>query len=375
MRSETPLKRTALAETHRRLGARMGPFAGWEMPLYYRGVLEEHEAVRSRAGLFDVSHMGQLVVAGPGALALVQRVTTNDAAALAVGQVQYSAMCREDGGTLDDLTVYRLEAERYLLCVNAANVEKDFAWLRAQAAGVADVSVADESLRWSLLALQGPRAEAILARLTPLELAGLGYYRSVQGEVDGLPAIVSRTGYTGEDGFELYVPWESGPRLFARLLEVGAADGLVPAGLGARDTLRLEMCYALYGHELDEATTPLEAGLGWIVKLDKGAFVGREALVRQKAQGVRKRLVGFEVEGAGICRSGHTLHRPGEAAAVGVVTSGTMSPTLRRPIGLGYVPPELAAVGTRLEADVRGRRVSVRVVKTPFVPSRTKKAA
>ncbi len=373
--AEAPLKRTALYETHRALGARMVAFGGWEMPVQYRGVLEEHEAVRTRAGLFDVSHMGEIVLSGPGALAALQRVSTNDAARLEVGQVQYSTMCRPTGGTVDDLTVYRLDDDCYLLCVNAANTGKDHAWIVEQVGRAPGVEVADESAQWSLLALQGPRAEAILARLTRLDLPSIGYYRFAKGDVDGVAAVVSRTGYTGEDGFEIYLPWEAGPRLFTRLLEVGGPEGLVPAGLGARDTLRLEMGYALYGHELDDATTPLEAGLGWVVKLDKGDFVGRDALARQKAEGVRKRLVGFEVQGAGICRAEHRIYPPCGDRPVGVVTSGTMSPTLKKAIGLGYVPPELAAAGTVLEVEVRGRRVPVQVVKTPFVPSRTRKAA
>lgn len=373
--AEAPLKRTALYETHRALGARLVPFAGWQMPVQYRGVIEEHEAVRTRAGLFDVSHMGEIVVSGPGALAAVQKVSTNDAATLEVGQVQYSTMCRPTGGTVDDLTVYRLGEERYLLCVNASNIEKDHAWIVEQAGRTPGATIADESPRWSLLALQGPRAEAILAKLTSMSLASIGYYRCASGEVDSVQAIVSRTGYTGEDGFEIYLPWEAGPRLFTRLLQVGGPDGLAPAGLGARDTLRLEMKYALYGHELSDETSPLEAGLGWVVKLDKGGFVGRDALAKQKAEGVRKKLVGFEAEGAGICRAEHLIHQPGGSRPVGVVTSGTMSPSLKKAIGLGYVPPELAAVGTALEVDVRGRRVPVRVAKTPFVPSHTKKAA
>ncbi len=371
--TEPPLKRTALYETHLALGARMVAFSGWEMPVQYRGVLEEHGAVRSRAGLFDVSHMGEIVVSGRGALAAIQRVSTNDAAALEVGQVQYSTMCRPTGGTLDDLTIYRLAEDRYLLCVNAVNIEKDHGWIVEQAGRTPGVTIVDESPAWNLLALQGPRAEAILARLTRLDLAAIGYYHCATGEVDGVPVIVSRTGYTGEDGFEIYLPWAAGPRLFTRLLEVGRPEGLVPAGLGARDTLRLEMSYALYGHELDESTTPLEARLGWVVKLEKGDFVGRDALATQKAEGVRKTLVGFEVKGAGIARAGARIYGPGAQTAVGTVTSGTMSPTRKHAIGLGYVPPELAAVGTALEVDVRGRRVPVRVAETPFVPNRTTK--
>ncbi len=369
------LKRTPLYEQHRALGARMVPFGGWEMPVQYRGVIEEHGAVRTKAGLFDVSHMGEFIVEGDGALAAVQRVITNDASTLEVGQVQYAAMCRPSGGTVDDLTVYRLAPARYLLCVNAANIDKDFTWVVEQAGKTPGATIRNESDRWSLLALQGPRAEAILERLTRLDLAKIGYYHCAPGEVAGVPGIVSRTGYTGEDGFELYLPWAEGPRVWAKLLEAGAGEGIQPIGLGARDTLRLEMKYALYGHELNDTTTPLEAGLGWVVKLDKGDFVGREALRKQKADGVRRKLAGFEVEGSGIARGEQLLFAPGASTPVGVVTSGTMSPTLRRPIGLGYVPPHLAAVGTALEVDVRGRRVPIRIVKTPFVPSHTKKAA
>jgi aminomethyltransferase len=373
--TDAPLKRTALYDAHRALGARLVPFAGWEMPVQYRGVLEEHDAVRTGAGLFDVSHMGEIVVEGRGALAAVQAVSTNDASALAVGQVQYACLCKDDGGAVDDLTVYRLGPERFLLCVNASNTEKDYEWVVARAGRTPGATIRNESDRFSLLALQGPRAEAILSRVTRLDVPSLGYYRCAEGEVAGAPAIVSRTGYTGEDGFELYLPWEAGPDVWRRLLEAGAADGLQPIGLGARDTLRLEMKYALYGHELDDRTTPLEAGLGWVVKLDKGEFVGRAALARQKAEGLRKRLVGFAVEGSGIARAEAPIFAARGDRPVGIVTSGTMSPSLKKPIGLGYVPPELAAVGTPLEIEVRGRRLPARVAKTPFVPSRTKKAA
>jgi aminomethyltransferase len=319
--------------------------------------------------------MGEIMVEGRGALAAVQRVVTNDASALAVGQVQYAVMCRPDGGAVDDLTVYRLAPERYLLCVNASNADKDFAWVVEQAGRTPGATIRDESPEWSLLALQGPRAEAILSRLTPLDLPRLGYYHCAQGEVAGVPAIVSRTGYTGEDGFELYLPWDRGAEVWTRLLDAGAGDGIQPIGLGARDTLRLEMKYALYGHELDDRTSPLEAGLGWVVKLDKGDFVGRDALARQKAEGLRKRLVGFVVDGPGIARAEAVVYPVGGDRPVGVVTSGTMSPSLRKAIGLAYVPPDLAAVGQALEVDVRGRRLPVRVAKTPFVPSHTKKAA
>ena len=288
MASDGPLKRTPLYEAHRAAGARIVPFAGWEMPVQYAGVIDEHRAVRSAAGLFDVSHMGEVRVRGAGAQDFLQRLTPNDVAKLADGQAHYSGLLTERGTYLDDLLVYRLAADDYLVVVNAANRERDVAWIEGRAAEFGrDVEVADRSDDYALLALQGPRAAAILGPLATPDVTAIRYYHFGHGEVDGVPALISRTGYTGEDGFELYVAPDDARRLWDRLLAAGREEGLAPAGLGARDTLRLEAAMALYGHELDEETTPYEAGLGWVVKLDKGDFVGREALRRAEGGGNR----------------------------------------------------------------------------------------
>ncbi|HBL30000.1 MAG TPA: glycine cleavage system aminomethyltransferase GcvT [Acidobacteria bacterium] len=351
------LERTPLYACHVELGARLVDFAGWEMPVQYTGVIEEHRAVRTAAGLFDVSHMGEVRVRGAGAEAFLQRLTPNDVAKLVPGRAHYSGLLTEEGTYVDDLLVYRLAADDFLVVVNASNAPRDFAWIAERAGG--EVEVTDECDRWALIALQGPKALEILEPLAP-GASALRYYGFRQGTVDGRPALISRTGYTGEDGFELYVDPEHAVALWRRLVDAGAA----PAGLGARDTLRLEAAMALYGHEIDEKTTPWEAGLDWVVKLDKGDFSGRAALVAQKEAGAPRRLVGFEVEGRGIARQGHTVLAGG--TAVGVVTSGTWSPTFEKALGLAYVPPALAAPGTALTLDVRGKALAARVVPTPF---------
>lgn len=361
--NELELKRTPLYDEHRALGAKLVPFAGWEMPVQYpSGITAEHHAVRRAAGLFDVSHMGELEVHGPEGLAFVQYLTTNDAARLEVGQAQYSTLVREDGTLLDDLLVYRFP-EHWMLVVNASNRARDLEWI-SRFADRFDVEVRDRSDDIALLALQGPLAEAILQRLTDDELAAIRYYRFVEGTVDGRPAVISRTGYTGEDGFELYVAAEHAVPLWRRLLEAGAGDGLIPAGLGARDSLRLEMGYVLYGNDLDERRTPLEAGLGWVVKLDKGEFVGREALQRQKQEGVRTRLVGFRLRERGFPRPGYTVRVGGEPA--GEVTSGVLSPSLGEGIGMAYLPPEAAKPGTEIEVVIRDKPFAAEVVRPPF---------
>jgi aminomethyltransferase len=352
------LKRTPLYDCHLEAGGKMVEFAGWEMPVQYSGVMEEHRAVRTAAGLFDVSHMGEVRVRGAGAEAALQRLTPNDVSKLAPGRAHYSGLLTERGTYVDDLLVYRLAAEDFLVVVNAANAGRDFAWMAERAGGEAEVT--DASDRYALLALQGPRALAMLAPLASPEISGLKYYGFLQGQVDGAPALISRTGYTGEDGFELYLAPEDAPRIWRRLLASGAA----PAGLGARDTLRLEAAMALYGHELDETTTPYEAGLGWVVKLDKGDFIGRDALVAQKAAGVPRKLIGFEVTGRGIARQGHGVLSDGER--VGAVTSGTWSPTFEKALGMAYVPPAMAAPGAPLDLEVRGKAVPAVVVEMPF---------
>jgi aminomethyltransferase len=357
------LKRTPLFEEHQRLGAKIVPFAGYEMPVQYpAGILAEHQAVRKAAGLFDVSHMGELEIRGGDALGFVQYVTTNDASKLVVGQAQYSAFCREDGGIIDDCIVYRFD-DYYMIVVNASNLDKDREWIR-QFAGRFGTQVIDRSDDVGLIALQGPAAQNILAKLTNANLDAIQYYHFEEGEVDGVAGIISRTGYTGEDGFELYVPAERTAALWRRLLEVGQADGLAPAGLGARDSLRLEMGYALYGNDLDERHSPLESGLAWITKLDKGEFIGSAAIARLKEQGVRERLVGFVLQERGFPRHGYAVRIDGEPA--GEVTSGIVSPMLQQGIGMAYVPAESAKPGTRIDIMVRDKSTPAEVVRPPF---------
>ena len=366
----TPLKRTPLRDVHVKAGARMVPFGGWDMPVQYSGIIDEHRAVRRAVGLFDISHMGEFEVRGPDALAAVQRLCTNDAAALQVGQVQYSALCYPDGGIVDDLTIYRLGPDHFMLVVNASNIDKDWAWVTAHRVGRAEW--ADVSGETALLAVQGPKAEAVVARLADQDVTRLGYYHFARGAVAGVAGIISRTGYTGEDGFELYVPAGQAERLWHAILEAGRGDAIQPIGLGARDTLRLEMKYALYGNDIDQTTNPLEAGLGWIVKPARGDFIGRDAIEALRARGIGRRLVGFEMADRAVPRHGYRLMAGG--AAVGVVTSGSFGPSVERSIGLGYVPAALASIGTPLEVEIRGALQPARVAKTPFYPSHTKKA-
>ncbi|MEA2603339.1 MAG: aminomethyltransferase [Acidobacteriota bacterium] len=354
------LQRTPLYDCHLEAGARMVDFAGWEMPVQYQGVIDEHRAVRTAAGLFDVSHMGEVRVRGAGAEAFLQRLTPNDVAKLVPGRAHYSGLLTEQGTYVDDILIYRLAPEDFLVVVNASNAGRDFEWIASRASGETEAEVVDESDKYALLALQGPKAVEILTPLATPGAADLKYYGFRQGEVAGVPALISRTGYTGEDGFELYLSPEDAPAVWRRLVAAGAS----PAGLGARDTLRLEAAMALYGHEIDETTTPFEAGLGWVVKLDKGDFLGRDALLAQREQEPARKLVGFEVDGRGIARQGHGVVSDG--ARVGSVTSGTWSPTFEKALGLAYVPAELAAPGSRLELDVRGKAVPAAVVEVPF---------
>jgi aminomethyltransferase len=363
------LKRTPLHAAHVRLGARMVPFGGWDMPVQYTGIVEEHRTVRRAVGCFDVSHMGEFELRGPDALRALQRLTTNDVAALETGQVQYSLLCAEGGGIVDDLTLYRLADDHFMLTVNAANIDKDWAWVTRHLDGRVDArNVSGET---GLIAVQGPHAERLVGRLADVDVTGIGYYRFARGRVAGVAGLVSRTGYTGEDGFELYLPAEETERVWERLLAEGKADGVAPIGLGARDTLRLEMKYALYGNDIDETTNPLEAGLGWVVKPGKGEFLGRAAIERVRAEGPRRRLVGFEMVERAVPRHGYPILH--EGAAVGVVTSGSYGPSVDRYIGVGYVPAALGAVGTALAIEVRGRGHAARVVKTPFHPPRVKR--
>jgi len=374
---EESLQRTPLYEVHRQLGARMVPFGGWEMPVQYTSVLEEHRAVREAAGLFDVSHMGEFEVVGPEALALIQYVTTNNAARLAVGQVQYSLICREDGTVVDDILVYRLGEERYWLVVNAANIDKDWTWItRARdRAGFQNLTLRNMSAEVALLALQGPAAERILQPLVSgLSLSEIGFYWARTGvTVAGIETLVlSRTGYTGEDGFELYCRAEDAVALWEALMAAGRDEGLRPCGLGARDTLRFEVRLPLYGHELTDQTNPYEAGLGAFVKTKKGVdFIGREALAAIRERGVTRKLVGLEMIGRGIPRQGYPVAYRGQV--VGEITTGNFAPSVNKNLGLAYVPAELAAEGTELEVLIRGKAVPARVVPTPFYQPRYRK--
>jgi aminomethyltransferase len=368
---DTALKRTPLYDIHVKLGARLVPFGGWEMPVQYSSIIEEHRAVRSAVGLFDVSHMGEFEVEGPQALAALQQLTTNDAAGLAVGQVQYSLLCYPDGGIVDDLTLYRLADDRFMLTVNAANIDKDWAWVTGQASAFAGARWRNTSAATALIAVQGPQAEALMARLGGAELAGLGYYRFAHGRVAGVRALASRTGYTGEDGFELYVAADDAVQLWSALTEAGLAAGVRPIGLGARDTLRLEMRYALYGNDIDQTTNPIEAGLGWVVKPAKGDFTGKPAIERVRAEGPRRRLIGLEMTERAVARHGYPVVKDGRP--VGVVTSGSYGPSVDRFIALAYVEAAHAAVGTDLGVEIRGQAQPARVVKTPFHPPHVKK--
>jgi glycine cleavage system T protein (aminomethyltransferase) len=358
------LRKTSLNPVHRELGAKMVAFGGWEMPVEYSGLINEHMAVRNAAGLFDVSHMGELEVEGPGSLAFLQRVTSNNVGKLADGQAQYSALPLLNGAPADDVIVYRRGPERFLLVVNATNIEKDLRWLQEQ--GPAQCTVTNRSDDYALIALQGPRSQRVLQPLTAVDLAAVRYYHFTEGDVAGHPATVARTGYTGEDGFEIFVAPDAAPDVWRKLLEAGQEGGLVPAGLGARDTLRLEAKMCLYGNDMDETTTLVEAGLGWIVSLEesKGNFVGRGVLEAQKKEGAPRKLVGFEMVDRGIARHGYPVYLGDEPA--GSVTSGSYAPFLQKNIGLCYLPAPRAAVGTPFHVDIRGRRVAARVVPTPF---------
>lgn len=356
------LRTTPLNSVHRQMGARMVDFGGWEMPVQYSGILDEHHAVRTAVGLFDVSHMGEMIVRGPQALDLVDHVSTNWAAKLSPGQAHYSGLLYEHGGFVDDILVHKVSDDEFFLCVNASNQDKDYEHIVAH--NRFDAEVENAGSRFAQLAVQGPRALETLQPLTALDLASIRYYHFADGDVLGAPARVARTGYTGEDGFEVYIDPGEAPRLWQAILDSGARHGIKPCGLGARNTLRLEAKMALYGHEIDASITPLEAGLAWIVKFDKGAFVGREALWKQRESGVRRKLVGFETTGRGIARDGYEVLLNGERA--GWVTSGGPSPTLNKNIGLCFLPPDAAEPGRAIEVLIRNQPVEARTVPTPF---------
>jgi aminomethyltransferase len=363
------LKQTPLNAIHRQMGGRMVDFGGWDMPVQYpAGTIEEHLRTRTRAGLFDVSHMGEIDVVDEGgdAIAFVNRLTSNDVTKLVDGQAQYSALTTPQGTVIDDLLVYRLAADHLLLVVNASTTEKDWEWIKSHHAGES-VELNNVSADYCQLALQGPDAQSILQKLTDVPLSEIKYYHFTHGSVDSVAGIISRTGYTGEDGFEVYAPADRAEQLWNKILEAGESGtptGVLPCGLAARNTLRLEAGMALYGNDIDDTTTLLEANLGWICKLDKGDFTGREALARQKEEGVKRKLVGFEVTDRGIARDHQEVVVNGQR--VGHVTSGSPAPFLKKNIGLAYLPVEYASAGQEIQVDVRGRLVGAQIVKTPF---------
>ena len=358
------LKRTPLYEQHRELGARLVEFGGWEMPVQYSSILEEHEAVRTRAGLFDVSHMGEFKVEGPDAQAFLQYLVPNDVSRLAIHQALYTQLCLPDGNVIDDLLIYRLAEQHYMLVVNASNIANDFAWVKGQTSHFQHVVVSDQSETTALVALQGPLAEEILQPLTEINLKSIRYYHCMAGLIDGVNSIISRTGYTGEDGFEIYCSPADVVKLWEDILAAGRPRGLLPAGLGARDTLRLEAGYCLYGHELDEQTNPLEAQLGWTVKFNSGMFIGRDALLEVKEQGPKRLLVGIELLERGVPRSGYALYEQDQQ--IGSLTSGAPGPTVHKNIGMGYVETARATIGRQVQVDIRGKRIAAQIVALPF---------
>jgi aminomethyltransferase len=367
------LKRTPLYEQHLASGARMVEFGGWEMPVQYSGIIEEHQAVRQGAGLFDISHMGRFMVRGPQAEAFLQHVVSCDVGAIPIGQSNYGLLCAEDGGIVDDVFIYHIPDE-FLVVVNASNRAKDWAWLQRHSAGF-DVEIEDRSERWAMLALQGPAAERLLVEAEDSSAADLGYlpfHGVALTRLFGMNALIARTGYTGEDGFELFFDAEHAPVFWERALALGAPGSVRPCGLGARDSLRFEPCLALYGHEIGDTINPYEARLGWVVKLQKGEFVGRAALAAIKEAGPARRLAGFELLGKGIARGDYPIHST-EGEPVGHVTTGMPSPTLGRPLGIGLVPTALSAEGSAFDVIVRERPVRARAIKMPFYKPRYKK--
>jgi len=357
------MKKTRFNDLHRKMGGKMIEFFGWDMPVEYSGVIPEHMAVRTKAGLFDVSHMGEVLVTGKDALRYVQWLTPNDAAKLAPGQVQYTALMTPESTFVDDMLVYCIGPEEYFLVVNAANVDKDFAWIAGHTQGFA-VKVVNQSDDYSQLALQGPLAEAILRPLTDIDLAGMKSFHWAKGRVAGKACLVSRTGYTGEDGFEIYTTDPDPGIIWTTLIETGKPLGLLPIGLGARDTLRLESKLMLYGNDITDKTTVLEADLKWIVKLEKGDFLGKPVIEKQLAEGLKRKLAGFEMAEPGIARPHYPVHYNGQKVAE--VASGTFAPFLKKAIGLVYLPIEATAVGTEIEIEIRGKKAKAKVTPTPF---------
>jgi len=360
---EQSLRKTAMHAIHVASKGRMVAFAGWDLPVQYSGVIDEHRTVREAAGLFDVSHMGEITVRGPAATEFLQRLTCNNVARLKPGRAQYTALTTPAGTFVDDLLIYMRGDQDYFLVVNAANTPKDAAWILEHAREY-DVAIVDESSDWAQLAVQGPRAESILQRIVAAELEGIRYYHFIETDLLGARCIVSRTGYTGEDGFEVYAPTGNGAAIWNAIMDAGADSGIKPIGLAARDTLRLEARMALYGNDIDDTTTVLEADLGWIVKLEKGDFIGRDVLASQADEGVSRKLVGFEMQGRPVARKGYRTFQKG--CEVGAVTSGTFAPFLKKSIGMTYLPVEGCEVGSEFEVEIRGRREGAIVVQTPF---------
>ena len=356
------LRSTPLNAVHRALGARMVDFGGWDMPVQYSGIIDEHNAVRHAVGVFDVSHMGEIEIRGPEAARLTDFVTTNAVHKLKPGQAHYSGLLYEHGGFVDDILVHKVSDECYFLCVNASNQDKDFEHIAAH--NHFDAVVENAGERYAQIAIQGPKARATLQKLTPVDLGAIKYYWFTDGEVSGAPARIAHTGYTGEDGFEIYVPPAHAERMWKLVMDAGAEFGIKPCGLGARNTLRLEAKMALYGHEIDASISPLEADLGWIVKLDKGEFVGRDALLKQKESGIRRKLIGFEMRARGIGRDGYEVCLNG--APAGWVTSGGPAPSLNKNIGLCYLPTEQSVPGTSIQIMIRNQPVDAVTVETPF---------
>ncbi|MFH1018428.1 MAG: glycine cleavage system aminomethyltransferase GcvT [Pseudomonadota bacterium] len=364
----TELRRTPMYERHKALGAKIVPFAGWEMPVEYTGILDEHETVRTKAGIFDVSHMGEIEIRGKRALEFCQRIATNDASILKPGKIQYSTILNERGGMIDDCTLYRLSDDGFLFVVNASRKDRVLEWFKAHA--IDHATITDKSDEFALIALQGKSAQGILNRLVRRNLDTVGYYEFVWTELVGTAALVSRTGYTGEDGFEMYLAWEKGGDAWDAIVREGSREGLKAIGLGARDTLRLEMGYLLYGNDMNEDVTPLEAGVSWIVKLEKGNFLGRDALIKMKEAGVPRRIRGLKMKGRAIPRQHYEIRSGGRA--VGEVTSGTYSPTLKQGIALGFVQSGLETEA-QLDVIVRTREEPAVVVKPPFVAGSVRK--
>jgi len=357
------MKKTPLNQVHKNMGAKMTDFGGWEMPVEYTGIIEEHKAVRNKCGLFDVSHMGEILVSGKNAKKSLQKIIANDLNKLEKGKIIYTPICKEDGGIIDDLLVYSLQDDQFLLVVNASNIEKDYNWIKEHL--LEDTTAENLSANYAMVALQGPNSKKILTQLTDIDLNSLSYYRFREAKVAGVNMIVSRTGYTGELGYELYFEPEEAEKMWDELMEAGSDFGLQACGLGARDTLRLEKIYALYGNDIDESTNPFEAGLGWTVELDKGDFIGRKKLIDIKENCCQRKLTPFVIRGRGMARHGYEVYAGEEK--IGEVTSGSYSPTLEEGIGLAYLKSEHTEVGSEIEIKVRNRKIKAEVVKGPFV--------